>query len=62
MRARVPSAIALTYEDLCRDGFANEELDHFFGRHIALENPQGELRAVRFELWRVENVRGALSA
>ena len=32
--ARVPGAIRLTYEDLCRDGFAAPELDAFFERPI----------------------------
>lgn len=38
--ACVPQAIRLTYEDLCREGFASPELDAFFERPIRFGNPQ----------------------
>ena len=38
--ARVPRAIRLTYEDLCREGFASPELDGFFERPIRFGNPK----------------------
>lgn len=38
--ARVPRAIRLTYEDLCREGFASPELDAFFERPIRFANPK----------------------
>ena len=38
--SQVPEAIPLNYEDLCRPNFANKALDDFFGRPVALQNPQ----------------------
>lgn len=38
--ARVPNAIGLTYEDLCRKDFASPELDSFFERPIRFGNPK----------------------
>lgn len=38
--SQVPEAIPLNYEDLCRPDYANEALNDFFGRPIALQNPQ----------------------
>jgi len=37
---RVPDAIALTYEDLCRPEFSDPALDAFFGRPIRLDDPK----------------------
>jgi hypothetical protein len=36
----IPEAIALTYEDLCREDFHSPRLDSFFGRAIRLGNPK----------------------
>ncbi len=37
---RVPNAIALVYEDLCRPAFSDPALDAFFGRPVRLDDPK----------------------
>jgi len=41
----IPNAIHLSYEELCMANFHSFELDRFFGRHIALANPQPSTHA-----------------
>lgn len=38
--SQVPGAIRLSYEEFCEPGFCNAELEDFFGRRIALEEPR----------------------
>lgn len=37
---RIPSAIALTYEELCDPAFSNAGLNQFFARQVKIDNPQ----------------------
>ena len=36
----IPDAIALTYEELCEPNFRSSALNHFFARHVCIENPR----------------------
>jgi hypothetical protein len=37
---RIPGAIRLSYEEVCGPGFSSRELDAFFGRPVAIPDPQ----------------------
>jgi hypothetical protein len=45
---RIPGAIKLTYEEICRDDFDNAQLNGFFGRVIKLDRPQAPTNAEHY--------------
>ena len=54
MLDQIENGVRITYEDLCRPDFNNNELNDFFERTVRLENPKPPVSAADYVVnWEV---------